>query len=203
MKDLLQQQLVEKIKEEKCVSFDTKEKYLKGKNFEEIRDWLEKNKMDRYLPIHMKSTGIVILVSVPDESDKILVQIRADEAYKIGIFGGGIEDNETSIEAAIREIKEETGMEISEEQLDFLEMNEHDLEYSNGDKAHYVATIYLLKLTEYPFVKLNKESNGIIFLSKENCKNFMDVTNTNSLKLGEFWWDTIRKVLDKEEKEKK
>ena len=151
----------------------------------------------------MKSTGIVILVSVPNESDKILVQIRADEAYKIGIFGGGIEDNETSIEAAIREIKEETGLEILEEQLDFLEMNEHDLEYSNGDKAHYVATVYLLKLTEYPFIKLDKESSGVIFLSKENYKDFMDVTNINSLKLSEFWWNTIKKILDKKEKEKK
>ncbi len=203
MKDLVQQQLVEKIKKEKSVSFDTKEKYFKGKSFKEIRDWLEKNKIDRHLPIQMKSTGIVILVSVPNESDKILVQIRADEAYKIGIFGGGIEDNETSIEAAIREIKEETGLEILEEQLDFLEMNEHDLEYSNGDKAHYVATVYLLKLTEYPFIKLDKESSGVIFLSKENYKDFMDVTNINSLKLSEFWWNTIKKILDKKEKEKK
>lgn len=53
MEDLIQHQLVEKIKIEKCVTFDTKEKYFKGKNIKEIRDWLEVNNMDRHLPIYI------------------------------------------------------------------------------------------------------------------------------------------------------
>lgn len=195
MDNLEQRELIEKIKKEKCVTFNTIEKYFKGKNFKEIRNWLETNNIDRHTAIYIKSAGVVILISSPNKNDKVLVQVRSSEKARLGIFGGGIENNETPIEAAIRELKEETGIEACEEQLDFLEINEHDLEYENGDKVHYVASLYLLKLSEYPTIKLDSESNGILTISKENYRDYTDIQNINSLQLHKCWQNTISNVL--------
>lgn len=195
MKNLEEIKLIEKIKKEKCVTFDTREKYFKGKNFKEIRNWLEIHNIDRHIAIELKSAGVIILISIPNNKEKVLLQVRATEKDKLGIFGGGIENNETPIETAIRELKEETGIEAKKEQLEFLEINEHDLEYENGDKARYTATIYILRLNEYPKIKLDNESNGILVISKENFKNYTNVQNIN-LQLHECWKDTISKVLE-------
>lgn len=195
MDNLEQRELIEKIKKEKCVTFNTIEKYFKGKNFKEIRNWLETNNIDRHTAIYIKSAGVVILISSPNKNDKVLVQVRSSEKARLGIFGGGIENNETPIEAAIRELKEETGIEACKEQLDFLEINEHDLEYENGDKVHYVASLYLLKLSEYPTIKLDSESNGILTISKENYRDYTDIQNINSLQLHKCWQNTISNVL--------
>ena len=195
MDNLEQRELIQKIKKEKCVTFNTIEKYFKGKNFKEIRNWLETNNIDRHTAIYIKSAGVVILISSPNKNDKVLVQVRSSEKARLGIFGGGIENNETPIEAAIRELKEETGIEACEEQLDFLEINEHDLEYENGDKVHYVASLYLLKLSEYPTIKLDSESNGILTISKDNFKDYTNVQNINSLQLHKCWQNTISNVL--------
>lgn len=195
MKNLEAIELIEKIKKEKCVTINTREKYFKGKNFKEIRDWLEIHNIDRHIAIELKSAGVIILISSPNNKEKVLVQVRATEKARLGIFGGEIENNETPIETAIRELKEETCIETKKEQLDFLEINEHDLEYENGDKAHYIATLYVLRLNEYPKIKLDNESNGILAISKENFKDYTNVQNINSLQLHEFWKSTISKVL--------
>lgn len=196
MNNLEQVELIEKIKKEKCVTFDIREKYFKEKDFQEIRNWLEIHGIDRHITLELKSAGVIILISSPNKENKVLVQVRSSEKARLGIFGGSIENNETPIETAIRELKEETGIEVRKEQLNFLEINEHDLEYKNGDKAHYVATLYVLKLNEYPEIKLDSESNGILTISKGNLKEYTDVKNTNSLQLNKCWQNTISKVLE-------
>ena len=133
-------ELVDKIKKEKCVTFNTIENYFSGKNFKEIRDWLEIHNIYRHIAIELKSAGVIILIS-NNNKEKVLLQVRANERARLGIFGGGIESNETPIKTAISELREETGIEIKKEQLDFLEINEHDIEYENGDKVHYTATL--------------------------------------------------------------
>ncbi len=52
-------ELVDKIKKEKCVTFNTIENYFSGKNFKEIRDWLEIHNIDRHIAIELKSAGII------------------------------------------------------------------------------------------------------------------------------------------------
>ena len=121
MKNLEEIKLIEKIKKEKCVTFDTREKYFKGKKFKEIRNWLEIHNIDRHITIELKSAGVIILISIPNNKEKVLLQVRATEKNRLGIFGGGIENDETPIETAIRELKEETGIEAKKEQLEFLE----------------------------------------------------------------------------------
>jgi len=192
----MEEELVRQIIRQNAVTLKVREKYFKEKDFKFIRDWLEKHNIDRHLSIDVKSAGILLLISNSNENNKVLVQVRSSEKNRLGIFGGGIEGNETPIECAIRELREETGMEVDESQLEFLEINEHNLEYKNGDKVHYIAHIYILRLNEYPFIKLDNESNGMISISKENYKYFIDVKDTNLLQLHKCWWKTVLTVLE-------
>lgn len=195
MDNLEEAEVIEKIQKEEHITFDIKEKYFKGKSFKEIRNWLEIHNIDRHITIDIKSAGVIILISSLNENNKVLVQVRASEKARLGIFGGGIEKNETPIQAAIRELEEETGIKVCEEQLEFLEINEHDLKYENGDKAHYVASLYLLKLSEYPIIKLDRESNGILVISKDNYNDYINMNDTNSLQLHICWQDIISRIL--------
>ncbi len=188
--------LINKIRNNNCVTFELREKYFKGKSFKEIRNWLEANGIDRHIPIDFKTAGVLIYINIPNGNSKVLVQVRSTEKYRLGIFGGAIEDDETPTQAAIRELREETGIETCEEQLEFLEINEHKLEYKNGDKTNYISSVYVLKLNEFPFIRLDSESNGIVCISKENYKEFMYNYQKESLQLYKFWNNTVLKVLN-------
>ena len=87
-------------------------------------------------------------------------------------------------------------MKHAKSNLNFLKFNKHNLEYENGDKVNYIAYVYVLKFNEYPQIKLNNESNGIIAISKENYKDFTYIDDTNLLQLHKCWIETIRKVLN-------
>ena len=71
---------------------------------------------------------------------KILCQRRTDNG-KWGLIGGLVEMNETYAEAAMREAREETGLEI---RLDaFLGIfHNHNMVWSNGDTAHVISAYY-------------------------------------------------------------
>ena len=69
----------------------------------------------------MDYAGIII----QREDKKILFQLRDNKPdipnpNKWGIFGGGIEKNETPKQAAIRELKEELGLSISSKDLKLI-----------------------------------------------------------------------------------
>lgn len=197
MDNLEKQKLIEEIKIAARVTYDIKEKYFKDMNYIEIRNWLEENGIDRHITIDMKSAGVIIIVKSKNKSDKILLQIRSTEEYpRIGVFGGGIEKNENSEDTAIRELKEELKLDILKENLNFFEIVDHNLKYKNGDKAHYQASIYTLELEEFPTIKLDDESTGIIAISRENYKNYVNIDNPKYLQIEKFWENTIEKILN-------
>ena len=71
---------------------------------------------------------------------KILCQRRTDNG-KWGLIGGLVEMNETYAEAAVREAREETGLEVW---LDaFLGIfHNHNMVWSNGDAAHVLTAMF-------------------------------------------------------------
>ena len=72
--------------------------------------------------------------TIIERDGKILLQRRTDNG-KWGLIGGLLEMNETYQEAALREVKEESGLEVK---LDaFLGIyHNHDMVWANGDAAH-------------------------------------------------------------------
>jgi 8-oxo-dGTP diphosphatase len=57
----------------------------------------------------------VLVVNI--ENNTVLAVSRKDDKTKFGIIGGKIDPGETAIEAAVREMKEETGYEVSPKDL--------------------------------------------------------------------------------------
>ena len=79
-----------------------------------------------------------------DKNGKVLLQRRGD-SNKWGFPGGAIELGETPEMAAIREVKEETGLDVKVSDLIGI-YTDCDMEYPNGDKAHSICIFYELEL---------------------------------------------------------
>ena len=96
---------------------------------------------------------------------KILLQRRSDNG-KWGLIGGLLEMNETYEEAAIREAREETGLEI---RLDsFLGIfHNHHMVWSNGDKAHVISALYTASVVSGE-MRIDEESYELKFFAREN-----------------------------------
>lgn len=78
-----------------------------------------------------------------DERGCVLLQKRGGSG-KWGFPGGAIELGETPEEAAIRELKEETGLDVMVESLLGIYCDS-DVKYPNGDEAQSICIVYKLK----------------------------------------------------------
>lgn len=75
-----------------------------------------------------------------NEKGEVLLQRRGDSG-KWGFPGGAIELGETPEMAAIREIKEETGLDITVKELIGV-YTDFDMSYPNGDQAQSICIAY-------------------------------------------------------------
>ncbi len=67
-------------------------------------------------------TTHAVRICITDSSGKALLQLRREKGdYMFCFFGGRVEPNEEPIAAAVREVEEETGLQISAEELDYLD----------------------------------------------------------------------------------
>lgn len=79
-----------------------------------------------------------------NQDGKVLLQRRGD-SNKWGFPGGAIEIGETPEMAAIREVREETGLDVKVSDLIGI-YTDCNMEYPNGDKAHSILIAYELEL---------------------------------------------------------
>lgn len=137
-----------------------RKEHFTGKGFGFIRQWLEDHNLDRHLPIELESTEIAVFV----KGLGLLMQVRPSDHNQLGLWGGVLNDGELPIDGAMRELREELGLEISPELLEFVEENDHTHEYANHDKAIFHTYRYKLILDSMPKIKLDSESVGVFML---------------------------------------
>ena len=95
--------------------------------------------------IKIKVLEINCFKCVFDANGNVLLQRRGD-SKKWGFPGGAVEIGETPEMAAIREVKEETGLDVRVSGLIGI-YTDCDMAYPNGDKAHSISIVYELEVT--------------------------------------------------------
>ena len=95
---------------------------------------------------------------------RILFQRRTDNG-KWGLIGGLLEMNETYEEAALREIREETGLEVKLDSF-FGIFHNHNMVWNNGDAAHVISAMYTARIVRGK-PRIDEESYELRFFSRE------------------------------------
>lgn len=142
--------------------------------------------------IILNCSGVVIV-----KDNKILLQRRKDNNMW-GIIGGLLELNETYEEAAIRECKEETGLDIKLDALLGIFHN-HDMVWSNGDQAQVIAACYLASIVSGE-PRIDEESYELKYFAIDEIPFLFAEDHREALKA---YKDGIRLPLLNENKYKK
>ena len=113
-----------------------------------------------------------------NEKGEVLLQRRGD-SNKWGFPGGAIELGETPQIAAMREVKEETGLDV--EVGDIIGIyTDSDIEYPNGDKAHSICICFKLVAVGGELFCDNQETLELKYFSKDDkpilfCKQHEEI----------------------------
>ena len=110
-----------------------------------------------------------VAVIILNEENQVLLQKRSD----VGLWGipsGHIEIGETVSEAAIREIKEETNLDIRIKKLIgvYSEPDSQVFTYPNGRVVHFITTCFLAEITRGELRCNSSESQEIQFFEQQS-----------------------------------
>ncbi len=110
-----------------------------------------------------------VAVIILNEENQVLLQKRAD----VGLWGipsGHVEIGETVSETAIREVKEETNLDIEIKKLIgvYSDPNSQVFVYPNGKVVHFITTCFLAKITGGELRCNSDESLEIKFFEIQN-----------------------------------
>lgn len=110
--------------------------------------------------IILNCAGVLIL-----RDHQILFQRRSDNG-SWGLVGGLVEMNETYAEAAVREAKEETGLDIRLQSFLGVYHN-HNMVWSNGDQAHVICAFFTAEIVKGE-PRIDEESLELRFFPENN-----------------------------------
>ncbi|MRX74350.1 NUDIX domain-containing protein [Bacillus lacus] len=110
-----------------------------------------------------------VAVIILNEAKQVLLQKRSDVG-KWGIPSGHIEIGETVAEAAIREVKEETNLDIEIKKLIGVYSDPHSqvFSYPNGKIVHFITNCFLADITGGELRCNSSESLEIKFFEQHN-----------------------------------
>lgn len=140
--------------------------------------------MDNYIKKVRKRFGHDALILnyagciIFDENNRLLLQKRSD-CEKWGFLGGMVEFGESVEEAAIREVKEESGLDVEITSL-YGVYSKYFAEFTNGDKAQPIVHIFKAKIIGGELIDQNDETLELKFFDLRNvppmfCKQHQEI----------------------------
>jgi len=113
-----------------------------------------------------KPTKLTVMCMVYKEDGSFMVQNRTKKDWPGLTFPGGhVEDNELIIDAVVREMKEETGLTVSNlENKGYIEWNEF------GDGVRHLAILF--KTSSYKGNILSSKEGNVFFIKKEELNKY-------------------------------
>ena len=131
------------------------------------------------------TAGVLLLVF--NDKDEVLMQLRTD--YDMwGFPGGAMELGESFEEVAIRELKEETNLDIDEMKLlKVLSGKDTYREYPNGDKLYDITGIFIIKKYHGELKVNDDEGKKLEWFSIDNIpENITEHTKNYITKFGDI-----------------
>lgn len=112
-----------------------------------------------------------------DEQNRLLLQKRSD-CEKWGFLGGMVEFGESVEEAAVREVKEESGLDVEITSL-YGVYSKYFAEYTNGDKVQPIIHLFNARIIGGERIDQNDETLQLKFFDLNNipplfCKQHQD-----------------------------
>lgn len=103
---------------------------------------------------------------------KLLLEYRAD-SDTWAVIGGGLKTGERLTEGSLREVFEETGLVLREEQMEFYDIYDDPsriASYPDGKVWRIITVVYRTKLEELPELVCSEESRELRFFSREELR---------------------------------
>ena len=119
------------------------------------------------MPAHLGSNAILVW------DGKLLLERRVD-SDTWGLPGGGVKKKETGRQALARELYEELGLQIREDQFEKLAVYGEPgriAAYRDGSIWRMVIVVYGLHFREKPELRISSESKELRFFTKEEIRH--------------------------------
>lgn len=133
-------------------------------------------------PINLTGVNVLII----NKDNKVLLQRRGTFPYKWGLVGGITELGEALEDTAIREVKEESGLDIKDLNLLGTTSGENCyIDFPNGDKAYFLTVGYFTKNFSGALKIDDLETKELKFFSYEELPD--NIPNSHRIMLNKYY----------------
>ena len=105
------------------------------------------------------NTGIILY-----QKDTLFLELRSDN-HMFGFLGGSVNPGESPLSTIQREVKEESGLDLYQDQICFLgiygDISDYRVAHYPEGSFHFIDIIYYYKLESNPLFSLSTESLAI------------------------------------------
>ena len=106
-----------------------------------------------------------------DERGRVLLAWQSGHTDGWGTVGGAVDPGESPAEAAVREAREEIGVEVRLGRLvDVLGGPDYEVTYPNGDRAAYVTAVYEANIVDGVPAPADGELSEVAWFTREELR---------------------------------